>query len=113
MHRPDDAAIVDHTADIWEAFAYFDAALAALFEFERARHKAGAGALFIKFAGGLLAFVFFEGGLGIKSVDVRRTAVEEQENGAFGARDGIVRAGIGREGELWAKQIGEAKQAKA
>src|SRR5687767_9752092 len=114
VHGADDAAIVDHTGEIGKRFADFDAALAMALEFERGRHEAGAAALLVKLAAGLLAFVFFEGGFGIERIDVGGAAVEEKENGALGARPnhGVARRFLRGE-HLRSERAREAKHAEA
>ncbi len=108
VHRADDAAIVDDLGEIRESFVDFDTALAAFAEGERRGHEAGAFGLFVEFAVGLLALVLGERGLGIEGVDMRRAAVEEEKDEAFGAwgKMGQVRGGGGR---AWRRREGGAR----
>src|SRR5438034_11075149 len=83
-----------------QVLAHFDAAPAAGMEFVRRRHKARAFTLLVQFAGGLLAFVFAQGGLGVERVNMRRSAVQKEENDPFGARREMRRArgAVGEQG---------------
>ena len=100
LHRANDAAIVNYPPEVRQRLAHFNAAPAAGMEFVRRRHKARAFALLVEFAGGLLAFVFVQRGLGIERVNLRRSAVQKEENDPFGARREMrrPRGGVGEQG---------------
>ena len=110
VHRTNDAAIIDDAGKVGKGFANFDAALAALLEFEGRGHETCTGALFVECAVRLLAFVFFKSRFGIESIDVRWATVEKEENGAFGTGTRMIAAGHGK--GLGAKEAGEAEQAE-
>ena len=104
LHGADDGEVVGAAGDVGENVADLEAALAVRREFE-GRGKGRACLAFGAEVGGGqgLAGKTGEGGLGVKGVHMRRAAVEEKVDDAFGFRSEVRRArgegiGVGCEG---------------
>ena len=86
VHRADDAQVVDAVAQMGQQVADEDAALAARPEAEWRGIQPAGGAFGADFdVARPLACELVDFGLGVKQVDVRRAAVHEEEDHAFGA----------------------------
>jgi len=90
MHRADDAKVVDVLGCFGKDLAHFDPALAVLLEREWGAEGAAGVALRLGiFAWQGLAVVLGERGLGVERVDLRRAAVQEQEDDLLGFRSKV------------------------
>ena len=113
-HRADDATIVDDLCDIRERLVDIDPALAAFAEAERRGHEPAVFLRSVKFPLRFLPFMFLQSRFGIEGIDVRRAAIHEQEDDAFGARGEVrcARAACRKE-HLRAKQSSHADETEA
>jgi hypothetical protein len=85
VHGTDHAQVIGTASQIRKQFTHYHAAVALRRKLERRGNEPSA---FLRFRNpcGLFAFVVLQRWLGVKRIDVRRTAVHEQVNHPFGAR---------------------------
>ncbi len=87
VHRANDADVIDALGHLGVQLADLDAALAVLLGLERRGHQLadpGPAGLLEQSIGHRLTVQLFQARLGVEGIDVRRTAVHEQEDHPFG-----------------------------